>query len=137
LKRELKVLLDTNVLILSIKYGLDIFSYVEEALLRKCSFYILDRTLSELENISTKGKSLDKRAAIKALEMVKERCKVLQVKALPGETVDDIIVRVVHENKMIIITNDRELRSRIRALGMPVGWINLKEKRVKIEGYYD
>ena len=137
MNREVRVLLDTNTLILSIKYGLDVFTHTEETLLKKCKFYILNKTIEELEKIATKGKPLDKKAALKALELIKKKCTILEVNPLPGESVDDVIVRVVYEYKMIILTNDRDLRSRIRALGLPVGWINPKEKRVKIEGYFD
>jgi len=137
LNKKVKILLDTNTLILSVKYGLDIFTHIEETLLRKCSFYVLNKTLVELENLKKKGRPLEKKIATIALKLVKDKCNIINVQPLPGETVDDIIVRVVYENKMILITNDRELRSRISALGLPVGWINPEEKRVKIKGYYD
>lgn len=137
MSRKAKILLDTNILILSVKYGLDIFTHIEEALLRKCSFYVLDKTVRELENLKRRGRPLEKKIATIALRLVKDKCNIINVQPLPGETVDDIIVRVVYENKMIIITNDRELRSRISALGLPVGWINPEEKRVKMKGYYN
>ncbi|HIQ02842.1 MAG TPA: hypothetical protein EYH40_00305 [Desulfurococcales archaeon] len=137
MNKKVKILLDTNTLILSVKYGLDIFTHIEETLLRKCSFYVLNKTLVELENLKKKGRPLEKKIATIALKLVKDKCNIINVQPLPGETVDDIIVRVVYENKMILITNDRELRSRISALGLPVGWINPEEKRVKIKGYYD
>ena len=137
MNKKAKILLDTNTLILSVKYGLDIFTHIEETLLRKCSFYVLNKTLVELENLKKKGRPLERKIATIAIKLVKDKCNIINAQPLPGETVDDIIVRVVYENKMIIITNDRELRSRISALGLPVGWIDPEEKRVKVKGYYN
>ena len=135
-KGVVKVLLDTNTLILATKLGMNIFKAVEDALLFKCSFYILDETLEEIERLKEKSSSYNVRVLNRALNYAK-RCNVLKYKRILGENVDDLILRVAYENKpIIVITNDQELRSRLKRLGVTVGYIDIKAKIVKVLGFW-
>lgn len=136
-KRIARVLLDTNVLVLSLKLGLDIFKSIEEALSFNCEFNILSVSIRELENLATlKPRRYTEKLYFKALELALKHCNVINVELLPGETVDDAIVRYAHENKVIVVSNDMEVRRRLKRLGHPTAYIDVESKSVVFEGYF-
>ncbi|RLG72099.1 MAG: ribonuclease VapC, partial [Thermoprotei archaeon] len=45
----------------------------------------------------------------------------------------DIILSLTSRERGILITNDRELRRKARRLNIPVGFLNIEEKRVIVE----
>ena len=62
-----------------------------------------------------------------------EECRLVPVEKGLKETYDDVIVRVSAEWKSPVATNDRELRKRLRKIGVPV--IFLRQKgRLEEEG---
>jgi rRNA-processing protein FCF1 len=62
-----------------------------------------------------------------------EKCRVIPVEKGLEETYDDVIVRVAAEWKFPVATNDRELRKRLKNLGVPVIFLRQK-RRLMLEG---
>ena len=136
-KGVVRVLLDTNVLVLSVRLGINIFKAVEDSTSIKCKFIVLHHTIRELRGLAEKAQAYASRVYEEALRLTLENCEVIEVDALPGESVDDILVRYAHENKpILVISNDREVRRRLRRLGHPVGYLDLESKMVRVEGFW-
>lgn len=136
-KRVVEILLDTNVLVLSLRIGLDLFRAVEDAISINCRFNILKVSIDELEKLASttpRSKHLHK-LYLKALEIALNRCNVVEAELLPGEEVDDAIVRYAHENKFLVVSNDREVRRRLKRLGHPTAYVDVESKRVVFEGF--
>jgi rRNA-processing protein FCF1 len=86
----------------------------------------------ELQGLAESDSPKERKQAQLALKLA-EKCRVVPVEKGLGETYDDVIVRVAAEWKSPVATNDRELRRRMRTLGLPV--IFLREKRrLMLEG---
>ncbi len=62
-----------------------------------------------------------------------EKCRIIHVKKVFNETHDDVIVRVTSKWKCPVATNDRELRKRLRNLGVPVIFLR-QRRRLELEG---
>ncbi len=95
----LKILLDTNFIINSIKYRIDINDKLKDLLLEPFELFIINKTLKELEKKKLKNLTLK---LIKNLNI------------LPSKTtyVDDDIVNL---EGYIVATNDKELKRRLRS----------------------
>jgi len=64
---------------------------------------------------------------------IAEKSEVLEVELEPGESADDLMVRLAREWECLVATNDRELRRRLRSLMVPVIYLRQKS-RLAIEG---
>jgi len=134
------VLLDTNFLMLPSHEKVNIFASVEECLQLRPRFAALKSTVEELRRIASEGGPKERRAALLGLELV-ERCGVELVddSAIPGDSADDKIVEYAREalmrgDKLIVATNDRELRRRLRELGVSVILYRERDHRVWLDG---
>lgn len=121
------VILDTNFLLIPIQFGVDIFSEMERVCLFKYRLCIVDKTLDELKQISLQGKTLDKKAAKVALQLISKRG--IDVVAGEGSKADDIIVSLCDEDT-IVGTNDRGLKRRVHAQGSQV--LSLRQEKFLI-----
>ncbi|MEM4481554.1 MAG: PIN domain-containing protein [Desulfurococcaceae archaeon] len=129
------VVLDTNMLILMAS-GVPLLDYIEESLETKPEYVVLKPVYDELLKISNKEGSLDAKRALFAIKIVEEYCKVLPYDIGGQESVDDAIIKFAVENKAIVATNDRALRTRLRELGVPEAYFREESRRIVIEGYY-
>lgn len=106
-----KVILDTNFLLIPVKFNVDIFKEIE----RICNFnyelYIIDKTIDELEG--KKGEKLAK-------NLIKNK-RVKVIKANEDGSVDEILKNLKND-KIIVATNDKAL---IKDLKTPI--IRLKQ----------
>ena len=118
-----KVLIDTNFLLLPGQYKFDIFSEIEKVMNFEYKLYIVDRTLDELEKISsggTKAKLKDRIAAKIAVELLeRQKVDVLNSKHCKGRIVDDLIVELSDEDT-IVCTNDKELKKELLSKGFAI-----------------
>jgi uncharacterized protein len=116
----MRIIIDTNFLVSALQFHVDILSELQ----RVCDFNyelaVIDKTIDELENIASKGKGKDKRAAKLALDIIKAK-GIKRIKAKASH-VDDAIVA---EKGAAVATNDRELIARLK--GRKV--IRLRAKR--------
>ncbi len=133
--RECCVVLDTNMLML-IAQGRNIFNEIDEILLTKCRYIILNLVLEELEKIATdpnKPFNLRRKArlVIKLLETrLKDKYIVKNVEA-KYVNVDEAILEYALINNCYIASNDRELRRKARRLNIPE--IYLREEKQLLE----
>jgi len=112
-----KILVDTNVWIYAVKNKVD----VQQLLKKKfglIGIYAPNVVLKELKELETKAeKGADKEAARLALKIIKEK-KIPQPK-LAGFA-DSAIIEWAVKNKGAVLTNDVELKLRLKKLGVKV-----------------
>ena len=111
------IVLDTNIILDSIKFKVDLFTELK----RVCNFpykiSVLDKTLQELEN---------KKNSKLALELIKK--KNIQVIKTQEGYVDNILLKL--DNNYIIATNDKELKNKLKKANRKI--ITLRQKKYLI-----
>ncbi|MCH8003227.1 MAG: hypothetical protein IH934_01240 [Nanoarchaeota archaeon] len=121
-----KILLDTNFLMLSAQFRVDIFLEIE----RICNFnyklYVLDKTIEELKNIIETQKGKHKDAAKVALQLLKLE-KVNVIKTSSKKNTDDIILDYGKKDHLVA-TQDKDLKRKLVNQGCKV--IILKQKKI-------
>lgn len=131
---KIKVIVDSNILLQSARYGIDVKESIEEALTALCDICVPKAVVHELENKAKYGKPSERKAAKRALEAIsKSKAVVIEHENLKNMKTDDIILTLALKEKCVLITNDRELRRKARRIGIPVGFLNIEEKRVIVE----
>jgi len=129
---RVRVILDSNFLFVPFQFGVDIFEELLNVLNRRYVPVILSPTYHELLTLARKGGPKLSRQAQLAIQLA-EKCQILEVERRPGETPDDVIVRVAGERRWPVATNDRALRRRLRELGVPVIFLR-QGRRLELEG---
>lgn len=117
----MKVLVDTNFLIDSAKYRIDLFGQ-----LAGHELLTLDRCILELEKLARKKTAYAKSAAV-ALEMAKR----LKIERGRRRAADAAIVEHAASHGCAVATNDRELIKSLKKNGIKI--IRLRQKRLIIE----
>lgn len=129
------VVFDTNMLILMAE-GIPVMEYIEEEIETKPRYIVIKPVYDELAKIAGEETGLTRRKAITALEIARRYCEIVEFDLKQGESVDDAIIRFAVENKAIVATNDRELRNRVRNMGLPEAYLREESMRIRVEGYY-
>ena len=132
IKRELKVILDSNFLFIPSQFQVDVFGELSNLLNRRFDPVLLSPTYRELLEIAEKGSPKMRQQASLALKFA-EKCRVVRVEKSLKETHDDVIVRVAAEWRCPVATNDRELRKRLRNMKVPVIFLR-QRRRLELEG---
>ena len=115
----MKIILDTNALMVPAEFGVDIFS--ELAALGFDDWIVPSGVARELEGIASRGRGKGGSAARVALSLM-DRCRTIEVERTAG-TVDDSIVELAVEMKVAVFTNDAELKGRLREHGVKVVYL--------------
>ncbi len=131
--KKYRVLLDTNMLMLLGK-GVDVFEQIEEILLTKPEYYVIKPVIEELERIASRGGVKERKAARLALDIVKKKCRVIDIERPRGVTVDDLILDIASKEKFIVATNDRVLRRRLREKGLPEIYFREEKHLLEAQG---
>jgi rRNA-processing protein FCF1 len=126
----IKVLLDTSILITSLKLPLDIFGEIERLLGTRVVFLMPKEVQRELQRLSMKQTSLGTLAA-RGLEIAENKCKIIQDKSTAKIGADEALIRASKEKKTAVATADGRLRIRLRALGIPI--ITIRGNRLHCE----
>lgn len=121
---SLKIIVDSNFLFIPVKFCVDIFSEMERVTNRKVELILLSSVYDEVRMLST-GRGVRRRDAMMALQYA-EKLKLVSCEARPGETVDDIIVRVAAECRCPVATNDQALRKRLKDINISVIYLRGK-----------
>lgn len=108
--KKIKVLLDTNFLLTTIRYKLHGLSEIKNQ--TSADFYVLSGTIDELKNLSKKNKKIKKEYLL--VEKMLKNEKVIGIKS-KTEDVDEELLNL--SKKYVIATNDKELRKKIRENG--------------------
>jgi rRNA-processing protein FCF1 len=128
----LKVVLDSNFLLVPPQFRLDIFDKLTNLLNRRFEPIILSSTQQEIEGLTESDSPKTRKQALLALK-ISEKFHVVPVEKSSKETYDDVIVRVATQWKSPVATNDRELRRRLRKIGLPVIFLRQK-RRLMLDG---
>ena len=106
-----KVILDTNFLMIPAELRVDIFTEIDKIFHDKVQFYVLEKSLKELDTVAEKGRQKEKLQ----VKLTKALLKTQNIKILSCDlegSVDDILVSLAKE--YIIATQDQELKRRIQ-----------------------
>jgi rRNA-processing protein FCF1 len=128
----IKVVLDANFFLVPSQFNVDIFEEVAKLLNQRFEPVLLSSTQRELQGLAESASPKKRKQALLALRLA-EKCRLIPVEKGLKETYDDVIVRVAAEWKTPVATNDRELRRRLRNLGVPVIFLRQKQ-RLELEG---
>jgi len=128
----IRVIFDSNFLFVPSQFQLDIFEELTTLLSQRFEPVLLSPTYRELLKIAEKGSPKMRKQASLALKLA-EKCRMIQVEKGLEETHDDVIVRVAAEWGCPVATNDRELRKRLRNVGVSVIFLR-QRRRLELEG---
>ena len=131
-EESVKVVLDANFFFVSSQFNVDVFEELNNLLNRRFEPVLLSSTQKELQGLAESSSPKQRKQAQLALRLA-EKCRVVAVEKGLQETYDDVIVRVAAEWKSPVATNDRELRKRLRKVGVPVIFLRQK-RRLEMEG---
>ena len=121
----LKVILDANFFFVPSQFRVDVFEELANLLNQRFDPIFLSSTKMELEGLAQSAPKIRQQALL-ALRLA-EKCSFVLVDKNPDETFDDVIVRVASDWKCPVATNDKELKKRLRKIG--VATIFLRQKR--------
>jgi len=109
----MKILLDTNFILTSVKQKLDFFRLADELFDEELEWIVPVEVLEELKKLSKrKGeKTKDRQAAQTALEILKKH-KTEKIK-LKNQNVDKGLGNYVKKHKIVLATLDKELKKQI------------------------
>ncbi|MDT8358059.1 MAG: nucleotide-binding protein [Methanomicrobiaceae archaeon] len=113
----MKVLLDTNALMIPVQFGIDLFGNLRE-ILGSFEPVTVPGVIMELEGIS-RGKGRDSAAARVGL-MITEQCTLVGTEARHDLSADEQIVQYAADTGSIVVTNDQELRNTLHQRGVDV-----------------
>ena len=131
---SVKVILDTNFLMLSPVFHGDVFEELDKSIGRRTEKIVLTPVYQELERISKKGdKKVRKQAETVLKHIEKDDFKSVDIELKSSETVDDLIVRIATLWKCFVATNDRALRKRLIISEIPVVYLR-QRNRLEVKG---
>lgn len=136
--KKLRVLLDTSFLMLTSEVKTNIFNEIEKIIQRKPEFITIQSVINELKRIIEKGKIKEKKKASMALKIIKsENIKIIDDAGIPGDNVDEKILnlaKILSNERIIIATNDRELKKHLREMGIPVILYRERDHKIWLDG---
>jgi rRNA-processing protein FCF1 len=113
------VILDSNFLFIPLRFGVDVFGELQRLFGRPITCIVPTPIIAELQLLRLDAKPSFKKEIDFALGLI-DRCEVINETLGPGETVDDILLRMALETGYLVATNDADLRQRLREVGIPV-----------------
>ncbi len=131
-KQPLKVIVDSNALFIPIEFKIDIFTELLLLLNRNFELILLSPVKRELETLKEKSSLKTRRNATFALSLA-EKCTYVKVPEKPNEPTDDAIIRIAKQWKTPVLTNDKQLREKLRDISVPVIYLRQKS-RLEIDG---
>lgn len=120
----MKIILDTNALMVPVQSGVDIFS--ELATLNFNEFIVPSGVVRELELIAS-GTGADRNAARVALSLL-NRCTIIDTEG----DVDDAILRLATDMHVAVFTNDTGLKRRLLDDGVKVVYVRQQSYLVSV-----
>jgi uncharacterized protein len=121
----IKIILDTNFLMIPFALKVDIFSEIDRLLDDEYGLFIMDKTQTELDRIISTQRGKHRQAASFAKQLLEKK----KIQVIIGETdgnVDDDIVSIAGKERIIVGTQDRGLKRRVKETGGSV--IALRQK---------
>lgn len=128
----LKVILDSNFLLIPSQFQIDIFEGLMNLLNQRFEPILLSPTYNELRTIAEKSSPNLRKQASFALKLA-EKYNIVYVKQKINEAHDDLILRIAEKWRCPVATNDRELRKKLRNHKILVIYLRGKS-RLEMEG---
>jgi len=127
---------DTNFLIYSVKHGINI-DYELDRLFNIYKVIILKCVREELEKLRERLKGKDRYSVLLLLSLI--RTYEEERENIPGKYTDEIILNYAlkcreEEKKVVVCTNDKELKGKLLDIGIPVVVVKQK-KYFELQGY--
>lgn len=120
------IILDTNFLLVPIRFRVDIFEETERVLNQLIKFAVTPSILKEIEYLKTKANPSFLRELV-FVEKIIEKCTVLNEPIIDGENTDDSIIRIASSQGYYVGTSDKELRRKLREAGVRI--VFLRQRR--------
>ncbi|AEK72985.1 Nucleotide binding protein, putative, containing PIN domain [Thermococcus sp. 4557] len=132
-RREWLVIPDTNFLLVPGQFGVDIIGELNRVLDVRFKIAVPNVVLQELEVIERKSRGKDL-LAIRMAKKLAERFEVVEMGRFGERPIDDQIFDFAVKNERVIVgTNDKGLKRRLRERGIPVVYLRSK-KILELEG---
>lgn len=122
----MKIILDTNFLLIPGTLGVDIFSEINRICNFSYTLHIVDKTLDELKKIIETQRQKYSAAAKLALQLLKQK-NITIIKTESDDSVDNLILKLAKQAKIIVATQDKEFKRLLKAA--KAGIIVLKQKK--------
>ena len=119
-----KLLVDTNFLLIPVRFKVDIFEESQNAVNDVVEFYVSSRVLAEIQILKARSKGSFVRQ-LKLAERLSENCTVINDDS--STKVDQSLINLAIREEMMIGTADAELRQNARKAGVKV--VYLRQKR--------
>lgn len=124
-KLATKIIIDTNFLFIPSKFRLDIFEELPKLLGQNVEPVLPSQTYRELQKLAKSNSvKLSKQAQL-GLKLAR-KCRLVEVERKGNESNDDLILRMAAEWKCPVATNDKELRRKLRSVGVSVVFLRQK-----------
>jgi len=109
----MKIVLDSNALLMPFEWGIDIFRQAEKLVDGKAEFVVFQQSANEL---STKKRKIQLRVNAIMDALKKEGAEIISQEG----KVDDLIVGYAtkHRGKIAVVTEDRKLMKRLKQVGL-------------------
>ncbi|HHI30624.1 DNA-binding protein [Methanosarcinales archaeon ex4572_44] len=121
----MKVIIDTNVLMVPHQFGVDIFEELASLGYDEC---LVPRVVvAELLSLADSAKGNDRIAARVGLSLA-ERCRVVGGVNSGGGSADDEILRLAVHEGFSVCTNDAMLRKRLSGSGVTVVYLRSRRR---------
>ena len=118
-----RILVDTNFLLIPVRFKVDIFTVSADAVNDLTEFYVSSRVLDEIQRLKEKAKS----SFVKELRLAEAFAGLCTFIVDPSDDeVDDSLVRLALREGMVLGTTDSELRRKARAAGVKVIYLRQK-----------
>lgn len=127
-----KIIFDSNFLLIQPQFRININKELEKILNRKIEGIIISPIYEELQRLSKRKEIKERKNALMTLQLIKN-FDIVKVERLQNETVDDLIIRLAKKWNSPVATNDKELRRRLRSRSIAVIYLRQKS-RLEVEG---
>jgi rRNA-processing protein FCF1 len=117
----LKVIIDTNGLMVQAQFGVDVFDELGRLGYNEC--VIPSAVIDEMKVLERKVKGADK-IALAVSQSLSRRCQVVEA---PGNA-DDVILALAKKMCVPVFTNDAGLRKRLKSEGIKTIYMRSKHK---------
>ena len=118
----MKVILDTNALMVPEQFGVEIFSELERLGYNEC--LVPASVMAELRALASGAKRGKDKVAARVALVLAERCRVL---GEAGRDADAAIERLALDEKAAVFTNDRALKKRLSSNGITVIYLRQEQ----------
>jgi len=128
----LRVILDTNFLVLPLEERIDVLDQIRDLLGARPIPILLLESLEEALNKCVSSSPSERRLFKSALNLLDNIA--IESSGIVQGKVDERILQFSIRRKAIVATNDKELRKRLRSLGVTVLYFREGKRRIEIEG---